>query len=200
VSEVIFVRHTEVARAWSSRCYGCTDVGLSRAGRKQARELAAKLASEPITSLVCSSLKRAHFLANSLGALKGLDVRIDDRWRERDFGTWECQTWNTIWRESGNAMDGMLTSPHGFRPGGGETTAELAARALDAFRALPRGGLTVVVAHGGPIAAVRAALAGAPLTEMARFIIPTGSFVRQAVSDWDRGDVRSIHTHGSREG
>jgi alpha-ribazole phosphatase len=178
VSEVILVRHTEVALSWKSRCYGCHDVGLSRAGRQQARELAAQLAREPITALVCSNLRRARFLADCLATLTGLQVRIDERWRERNFGTWETRTWHSIWRETGNAMDGMLASPHDFRPGGGETTADLSARALTAFNALPRDGLTVVISHGGPIAAVRASLAAAPLPEIARFLIPTGTPVR----------------------
>jgi alpha-ribazole phosphatase len=179
VNEVILVRHTEVVLSWKARCYGCHDVGLSRAGRQQARELAAKLAGEPIVNLVSSNLKRARFLADCLGELKRLEVRVDDRWRERDFGSWEGRSWHSIWRETGSAMDGMLASPHDFRPGGGETTADLAARALSAFKALPRDGLTVVVSHGGPIAAVRALAAGAPLPEIARFLIPTGSVVRQ---------------------
>lgn len=172
------MRHTEVAVSWKARCYGCHDVGLSRAGRQQARDLAAQLAREPITALVSSNLKRARFLAECLATLLGLQVRIDDRWRERDFGTWEARTWHSIWRETGNAMDGMLSSPHDFRPGGGETTADLATRALSAFNSLPRDGLTVVISHGGPIAAVRASLARASFPEITRFLIPTGSLVR----------------------
>jgi broad specificity phosphatase PhoE len=207
MSEVILVRHTEVTSRWKSRCYGCSDVGLSWSGRRQARQLAAQLASEPVTSLVCSSLKRARFLADHLSVLTGLEARIDDRWRERDFGTWEGLTWNAIWRDTGNAMDGMLTSPHDFRPGGGETTAELAARALHAFQALPAEGLTVIVTHGGPIAAVRAAWAGAPLMELARFLVPPGSLVRHTTPEpsrpsvsSDQEHVRSIHSHGSSKG
>ena len=177
--DVILVRHTEVALGWKSRCYGCQDVGLSRAGQQQARELAAQLAKEPVAAVVCSRLKRARFLAERIGLLTGLPVKVDDRWRERDFGTWEGRTWHSIWRETGNAMDGMLASPHDFRPGGGETTAALAARALSAFEALPRDGPVVVISHGGPIAAVRAFSAGAPLPDIARFVIPTGTVVRQ---------------------
>jgi alpha-ribazole phosphatase len=179
LSEVILVRHTEVALRFRSRCYGRSDVGLSRAGRRLARDLAARLAREPVAALVCSSSKRARYLADRVGALAGLTARVDARWCERDFGAWEGRTWNAIWRATGNAMDGMLTSPRGFRPGGGESTAELAARALRAFRALPRSGLTIVVTHSGPIAAVRAALAGARPAEMARFCVAAGSAVRQ---------------------
>jgi alpha-ribazole phosphatase len=178
--DVILVRHPEVALRWKSRCYGCSDMGLSRAGHQQAHELAMQLAREPVAALFCSGLKRARALSDRIGALADLQPRIDARWRERDFAAWEGRTWNAIWRETGNAMDGMLASPNDFRPGGGETTAELAERALTAFHALPFQTLTVVVTHGGPIAAVRAAFAGAPLTDIAKFVIPVGCAVRIA--------------------
>ena len=178
MSKVILVRHTEVAIRFKSRCYGRTDVGLSRTGRRLARELAGRLAREPVAAVVCSSSRRARYLADRIAALTGLTPRVDERWCERDFGTWEGRTWNAIWRDTGNAMDGMLTRPHRFRPGGGETTAALAARALRAFRALPRSGLIVVVTHSGPIAAVRASFAGARPAELWKFCVAPGSALR----------------------
>jgi alpha-ribazole phosphatase len=174
---VLLVRHTDVAVRWSSRCYGCSDIGLSRAGRKQAADLASQLAERPITALVHSGLQRTSYLARWLGTIKHVTPVADIRWRERDFGTWEGRGWHTIWKETGNAMDGMFVDPHLYRPGGGETTAELYARATDAWHALPSEGLIVVVTHGGPIAAVRTMLAGAPLTEIVNYRVGTGTII-----------------------
>jgi alpha-ribazole phosphatase len=175
--EVLLVRHTEVALRWKHRCYGRSDIGLSRAGRQHARELAASLARKPVTALVHSGLERAALVAGRLAKLKQIEPSIDPRWQERDFGAWEGHTWHAIWRETGSAMEGMLSRPHHFRPGGGETTAELAERSVAAWHALPRYGLVVVVTHGGPIAAVRAMRAGAPLRDMARYRVAEGSIV-----------------------
>lgn len=157
----VLVRHTAVARAWAGRCYGGADVGLGREGLAAARALAPKLAAEHAPRAVLhSGLRRARFLAERVAASAGAELLQDRRWAERGFGAWEGRTWLAVWRATGRAMDGMLDDPEGFRPGGdGETTAELAARALAAWRDLPRGPC-LVVAHGGPIAAVRMALAG----------------------------------------
>ncbi|MEP7246717.1 MAG: histidine phosphatase family protein [Gammaproteobacteria bacterium] len=171
------MRHTEVAQKWVHRCYGRSDVGLARAGRKQAYELAATLAREPVTAVVHSGLKRAAFPARRLAELARLEPTVDPRWQERDFGTWEGRTWNAIWLETRNEMDRMLTDPDHYRPGGGERTAALAERSVAGWNALPLEGCVVVITHGGPIAAVRGMLVGAAMSEMASFTIPKGTFV-----------------------
>jgi broad specificity phosphatase PhoE len=175
--QVLLVRHTDVAMRWTTRCYGCTDVGLSRAGRLQAAELASKLAEQPITTILHSGLQRAAYLARRLADLKRLVPIADARWQERQFGSWEGRSWKAIYQDTGSAMDGMLTDPHHYRPGGGETTAELSARVLAAWHVLPPNGVTVVVTHGGPIAALRASLAEAPITDILRYRVPTGDVV-----------------------
>lgn len=67
-------------------------------------------------------LARTRVLAERIAAGASCPLYQDTDSRERDFGTWEGQTWNAIYRLSGNAMDGMIDAPGEFRPGGGETT------------------------------------------------------------------------------
>jgi broad specificity phosphatase PhoE len=172
---ILLIRHTEVAVRWAKKCYGRTDVGLSHNGVLQAAELASQLVSRPIAMIVHSGLKRSAHLALRLAAMRGVDAIADRRWQERDFGTWESRSWHSIWKETGNAMDGMVTDPQGFRPGGGETTAELFHRTVAAWNALPAKGDIVVVTHGGPIAAIRTMLANAPLTGILDYRVDTGS-------------------------
>jgi broad specificity phosphatase PhoE len=175
--QILLVRHTDVAVRWTNRCYGCTDVGLGRAGRQQAAEVAAKLGAHPVTALIHSGLERAAYLARWIANMKGVAPTVDTRWQERNFGTWEGRGWHSIWKETGDAMDGMFTDPARYRPGGGETTAELVERSTAAWAALPARGVVVVVSHGGPIAAVRTMLAGAPLTEIVNYRVGTGSVI-----------------------
>ena len=159
--QVLLVRHTEVARAWKGRCYGQSDMGLSRAGAAHARELAGALAGWRPERVVHSGLRRAAILGESVAALAGVVPQADTAWQERDFGCWEGRSWASIYRETGSAMDGMIDDPDGFRPGGGETTTAFAARALTAFHGLP-GERTMVITHGGPIAAIAGSLKGLP--------------------------------------
>ncbi len=177
---MILVRHTAVARAWAGRCYGRSDMGLSREGLAAASELAPRLAADHAPRIVLySGLRRARLLAERVAALAGAKLAEDARWAERDFAAWEGRSWNAIWRATGTAMDGMLDDPEGFRPGGGETTAELAARALAAWRALPDE-RCLVVTHGGPIAAVRMALEGKGWRDLPGLVPPTGGAWRPA--------------------
>ncbi len=171
---MILVRHTEVARAWAGRCYGRSDTGLSRAGLATARELAPRLAAEHAPRIVIhSGLRRARLLAERVAAASGAELAEDRRWAERDFAAWEGKTWDAIWRATGSAMDGMLDDPERFRPGGGETTAELAARAMAAWRGLPHG-RCLVVTHGGPIAVVRMLVEGKAWRDLPALIPPAG--------------------------
>lgn len=171
---VLLVRHAQVALRWRGRCYGQTDVGLSREGQRQSRKLARAIVrrySSEITTILHSGLRRASYLAELIAEAARVEPRTDERWSERDFGSWETRTWNSIWRETGNAMDRMVSDPERFRPGGGETTAELFKRSVNARAALPEEPFVVVVTHAGPIACVRCRLKGSDVAQLPQFLI-----------------------------
>jgi broad specificity phosphatase PhoE len=73
-------------------------------------------------------------------------------------------------------MDGIIDAPDTFRPGGGETTFELAARVTAAATALPEG-RGIVVAHGGPIAALLGQRKDLPPREWLALVPPFGAAV-----------------------
>ncbi|WP_174285114.1 histidine phosphatase family protein [Sphingomonas bacterium] len=177
---VLLLRHPPVAGTWAGRCYGRSDMGLGRAGAAMARAIVADIAGRGVTAVVHSDMRRTRPLAAAIARTAGCPAIADPRWRERDFGGWEGRRWHSIWRETGDAMDRMMTDPAGFRPGGGETGADIATRAAAAWHDLPRGGVTVVVAHGGSIAAARAWLAGDPLERMVAHIPACGAIVEVA--------------------
>ena len=172
---ILLVRHCAVALEWRGRCYGQSDTGLSRAGWRETKALADVIAAKPVTAIIHSGLNRTRRLADRIGMRTGNTPQCDPRWQERDYGKWEGRRWTAIYRETGNEMDQMLTDPESYRPGGGETTTELLQRANAAWADLPRGGMTVIISHGGPIAMVRTILAGARVNESANFIPPIGS-------------------------
>jgi len=156
---VTLLRHTAVAAHWQGRCYGVSDVGLSAAGVAAARTLAGQSLGR-VTRLQASPLRRARFLGGLLSRRLGLELEIVPALRERDFGTWEGQSWDAIHAAEGDSMMGMIDAPTSFRPGGGETTAELAARVMGWFASLPAGEGVLAITHGGPAAALRGSLAG----------------------------------------
>lgn len=166
---VLLLRHTHVAARWRGTCYGRLDVGLGVDGRDAARRLADALPIECFDRIISSPSRRSRWLGGLLARRGGTDLAIDARLAERDFGAWEGVPWDTIWRGEGDSMDGMIDAPDGFRPGGGETTAELAARAVAWLRGLPARSAVLAVTHGGPIGALAGALLGeAPRAWLAR--------------------------------
>jgi broad specificity phosphatase PhoE len=173
---VILVRHTEVARKWHGRCYGVSDVGLSRAGAAALQPLAAALAARRPKWVVHSDRIRTRRLAEAIARLAACPLLADRRWQERDFGSWEGLSWSAIYRATGNAMDGMIDAPESYRPGGGETTFEMARRVIEAFKALPKGN-GIVVTHGGPIAALLGQKKGLMPHQWLAMVPSTGGFV-----------------------
>jgi len=180
---LMLVRHPPVAAAWRARCYGATDVPLGREGRSSARGLASELADWKPDVVLTSPLRRARWLAGLVARRIDVAVRVDARLSERDFGTWEGRTWDDIHAETGDAMMGMLTAPDTFRPGGGETTAELCNRTLAWYRALPAGRDVLAVCHGGPIAALVGTARGAEPKDWGRFIPPPGMSIEMPELD-----------------
>ncbi len=186
---VLFVRHTQVALHWQGRCYGRSDMGLSRAGAIHAREVATTVADWRPDIVIHSGLKRARILADHVASHTGSRPIALAAWQERDFGTWEGRSWAAIYRATGNAMDGMIDAPATFRPGGGETTDALAQRTMTALAALPCGRIAVIT-HGGPIAAILGTTSELPVREWPSLVPRLGETVELTTS---RGKWRTRH-------
>jgi broad specificity phosphatase PhoE len=178
---VHLVRHTAVARNWSGRCYGQSDVPLSRDGREAARALATEIAKLGARRLHVSPLRRARFLAGLVAREAGtVELVIDPRLAECHFGAWEGCTWDAIYTETGDAMTGLVTAPNAFRPGGnGETTFAMRDRVMAwiADAAQLEAGPIVAICHGGPIAAIRGTLLDAPVSEWPSLVPRYGEVV-----------------------
>jgi alpha-ribazole phosphatase len=174
---VILVRHPPVTRDWQKRCYGQSDPGLSREGQAMIAPLVDQIAALKTDVIIHSDMKRTRAIALPLAERLGIVAIAQPLWRERDFGTWEGRSWHSIYRETGNAMDGMIDAPDHFRPGGGETTGELAKRIGKALAALPEARSVAIITHGGPISCARMMRAGALFQQLATLIPQAGSLV-----------------------
>lgn len=153
-------------------------MGLSRVGQAMIPALCEQLAALGPDRIIHSGLRRTRVLAERLGMRLGIVPAIAPDWRERDFGAWEGRTWQSIYRATGNAMDGMIDNPLGFRPGtNGETTQELLERIERALLALPQHRRIAIISHGGPIAAACQLLTGGTTSELAAKIIAPATFI-----------------------
>ena len=182
MGRVILIRHTEVAPHWKGRCYGRADAGLSSAGRLAARTLAHSFEAGEGATIIASPLRRARYLGALLARKTGTALSIEPALAECNFGSWEGQQWTSIYADSGDAMMGLISAPDTFRPGGGETTFELRDRVMAWFEGLARAQSDIIaVAHGGPIAALRGTLSGAPVNDWPALVPAYGERVEFAV-------------------
>ncbi len=174
---LILIRHPQVARRHQGLCYGSSDVELSPEGIARCQELADLFSQRLVSRIVHSGAQRTRLSAEALGERLRLDPFVDVRLAERHFGTWESRSWNEIHIESGAAMDGVLTEPDLFRPGGGETTYEVRNRVMNWYWELPTQGPTLAVTHAGPIAALLGTLRNVPIGQWIELIPKPGDFV-----------------------
>ena len=150
---LILVRHGESTGNAEGRLLGRTDSPLTDRGLTQARSLAAAVAGA--TRLISSPLARARDTAEALGT--GLDLEVDERWIEVDYGEYDGRELRAI---PGEVWAQWRADPN-FTPPGGESLAAAGARVREACEELfadPDGGArgdetVVVVSHVSPIKA-----------------------------------------------
>lgn len=141
MSALVVVRHGETEWSANSRHTSRTDLPLTASGRDRAALLAPLLAKRSFTLVLCSPLRRALETCELAGLRER--ARLDDDLREWSYGDYEGLTTPQI-REQRPGWDLW----HDGCPGG-ESPAQVAARAdrvLERVRAA--GGDVVAFAHG----------------------------------------------------
>jgi alpha-ribazole phosphatase len=154
VSRLILVRHTEPQEDARGRCYGSLDIGLSASGREHASALAARLARLDYEAVYTSPRLRARETAEPVAAAHSLHLVADDRLRELDFGALEGRTYDEIAESEPELYRAWMSTPTQVRFPGGESFADLKARAIAALDRIRQAHeAAVIVTHGGVLRA-----------------------------------------------
>jgi len=151
-TRLVLVRHAQPAGEMLGRCYGTLDVGLSPAGRRQARLLSRTLASMALAALYTSPSARALDTAAPIAAAHGLAPLIDARLCEIDFGDLEGRRYDEIEGSHPEIYRQWMATPTLVQFPGGESYGDLRIRALAALeeiRSARPGKVSAVVAHAG---------------------------------------------------
>jgi probable phosphoglycerate mutase len=169
-----YVRHGLTDWNQQGRLQGRRDTLLNERGQKQAvrcgeilRSLfarAGRTAAEH--GYVSSPLMRARTTMDLLRttlALASDGYALDPRLAEISFGEWEGLTYQDVLKRDKDVVDKREQNKWLFRPPGGETYEEVAARISAWYATLDRD--TVVTAHGGTARALTAVLGVAPPDE-----------------------------------
>ena len=170
MTELLFIRHGYSEGNKSRRFSGQRDFPLDEAGRRQAAELAAYLrAAFRIDAIYASDLCRAVETVAPLADALSLPVHTMKELREVDVGLWEGVLRDDVERLYPESYALYLRTPGLLRFDGGESFAEMRARALSAVGRIlaEHEGETVAIAtHGGVIRALRTLWEDIPLARM----------------------------------
>lgn len=170
MTELWLVRHGETDWNREQRLMGQLDIPLNAEGMRQAAELAAELTGQVFDALFSSDQLRARQTAEVLAAALNLPLHLDPRLREEHLGAWQGLTHAEIQARYPGQWEQRRADPPDFRPpGGGETIAEMAARAcaaVDEIAAAHPRGRVLVVSHGILIAALLCRANNLPLARI----------------------------------
>ncbi|MDF3306936.1 histidine phosphatase family protein [Rhodococcus koreensis] len=165
---LILLRHGQTEYNADNRMQGQLDTELSELGRSQARAAATALVGRRPISIVSSDLRRAYDTAVEVGDNAGLPVQIDERLRETHLGDWQGLTHLDVDARAPGAR-AAWRSDATWAPPGGESRIDVARRSKPVVAELVEkhedwaDKPVVLVAHGGLIAALTAALLDLPV-------------------------------------
>jgi glucosyl-3-phosphoglycerate phosphatase len=173
IRRLVMLRHGQTEFNADSRMQGQLDTGLTDLGRAQAVAAAEVLGKRQPLLIVSSDLHRAYDTAVALGERTGSAVEVDTRLRETHLGDWQGLTHEQVDAAAPGARLAWRNDAR-WAPHGGESRVDVADRSLPVVTELiteqPEWGAldepdrpVVLVAHGGLIAALTAALLGLPV-------------------------------------
>ncbi|ULE31906.1 glucosyl-3-phosphoglycerate phosphatase [Mycobacterium sp. IDR2000157661] len=172
IRRLVMLRHGQTEYNAGSRMQGQLDTDLSDLGREQAVAAAEVLAKRQPLVIMSSDLRRALDTAVSLGEHAGMPVLVDPRLRETHLGEWQGLTHLEVDAVAPGARLAWRNDSR-WAPPGGESRVDVAERSMPLVTELIAGQHewgydqsdrpVVLVAHGGLIAALTAALLGLPV-------------------------------------
>ncbi len=187
---LILIRHGETPWNVTLQYQGHANIPLNERGREQARRAAARLRGLEVRALYASDIARAWETAEIVGAVIGQTPVPMPELREIDVGQWEGLTPEELYRRFPDHMAEYKRDPARTVRLGGESYAQLQARALVALQRIQethaQGDIVVAVSHGGTIRALLCHVIGLDLANFGRMWLDNGSLteLRLGRSGW----------------
>jgi probable phosphoglycerate mutase len=163
-THVILVRHGQSQGNAEGRFGGHTATPLSARGRRQARATARALATENITAIYSSDLRRAVETAEPLANICRIQIQPTEAFRERSVGVMEGLTFEEAAQIHPEQYAALLRRDFEHVMSGGESYRQLLDRArgkLDEAIETHKGGRIVIFSHTGTICILALHILGA---------------------------------------
>lgn len=186
-----FVRHGQTDWNRLRRIQGQIDTPLNTTGRQQATRNGEALLRLGLdlrrVSFVSSPLGRCRETIEIIRRTLGLECTAystDDRLKEIHFGDWQGLHWHELCARDQRGIAARAKCPFTWRPAGGESYADLTARASAWLTGIE--GDTICVSHGGVSRALRGHILGLQESEVPELPVPQDKILvlRNGKSEW----------------
>ncbi|SEM23732.1 alpha-ribazole phosphatase [Aquimarina amphilecti] len=170
--EIYLVRHT-TPDIKKGICYGQSDLGVTSTFESEVIEIHHRIPSKEISKIYCSPLKRCKILAESFN----IQIKIDNRLQELNFGNWELKTWDDIPQEELNPwMEDFVN----VKVPNGESYVMLQERIVEFYESLDHSSdeKIIIVAHAGPIRALLAYIRQIDLKDSFKIKVSYGDVIK----------------------
>jgi alpha-ribazole phosphatase len=162
LAKILLVRHGRTILSHEIRFWGKTDIGLSDAGMRQAKQLRDRLVKEKITAVYSSTSSRARDTAEIIASPHRLAVNEQEELCECNFGYIEGLTFEEIKKKHPKLARELAGGRVIVFPGG-ESLDELNERVksfIDIIKKHEEKETLLVVAHSGSVRLLICALLG----------------------------------------
>lgn len=151
-TRLYLIRHGETEWNKGGRYQGWTDIELSEEGRRQADLLGKRFEYLQLDAIYVSPLKRAIATAEAVAKVKGLDLIVDEAFKEINFGEWEGFTVPELTEMHGEPYINFFKDPFNHSMPGEGSFQNVAERVMEGYGRLiekHRGERIAIVSHGG---------------------------------------------------
>ena len=134
--DLLMIRHGEIPSNINKVYAGRSPEHLTEKGVRQARQVSEKLKSLKIDALYSSPIQRALQTTQILSEDIGVDLEVDDAFRELEMGPWEGLSENDVAKEYPGEWSIWNSDPTKLRLAGRETLDELLGRVLTGVKSI----------------------------------------------------------------
>ncbi len=184
--EIILVRHGETDSNIRGTYCGWTDRELNERGKAQAKRAAEILKADKLDAIYASPLKRAYGTASIINQAHNIDIIVDERLKEQNFGEWEDLTYAEIVGKYPEECVKWRSDWMNYCIKGGENPAQVYGRIsdfIDTAAGAYKSGTILVVTHLGCIRMILAHMLGMSMEGFWRFRVDNSGISRLAVND-----------------
>lgn len=164
--KIYFIRHGETTFSRTGGYCGAIDPDLTEAGHQMAQAFADAYKQLPWEAIYVSPMTRTISTAKPLCEAIGAEMQFRDGLKEIRYGEWEGQTPEYVNEHYHDDYVRWLTEPAWNPPTGGETSVEIASRAMPVISEIQEkytDGNVLIVSHKATIRIVLCSLMGIDL-------------------------------------